>query len=99
MNNQNAKKEKKYKGISGAFTYPLANKEILLENNKFAKYSLEELKEIFDRYRFFCTNGYTPEDVELDKVRKELCEEIPYGVVVMQNQLLTAIAVKTFLDD
>lgn len=97
MDNQN--QEFKYEPIPGFKAHPLADKETLLEGNKFAKYSLEELKELFDQYRFFFTNGYTPKGTELERIREELCNEISYGATAMQTQLLIAIAVKTFWND
>lgn len=95
MSNQ----EFKYEGIPGIELRPLATKEMFLEENKFANFSLEELKEIFDQYRFFCSNGYTPKNTKLDEIREEICKEIPFGVTAMQTQLLTAIVVKVFLGE
>lgn len=99
MSNTTEIQEFKYETIPGVELKPLTTKEMFLEENKFANFSLEELREIFDQYRFFCNNGYTPKNTELDKIREKICEEIPFGVTAMQMQLLTAIVVKWFWGD
>lgn len=86
-----------YTGISGQEVYPLMSKEELLEDNLFANFSTEELKELFNQYRFFCANGYTPKNTKLNEIRQELCSNISFGVTAMQLQLLLAIAVDYFM--
>lgn len=90
---------KTYKIALGFKDNGLATREDFLEENEFANCSKEELKELFDQFRFFCNNGYTPEGSELDEARKKICAKIPYGVVAMQTQLLEAIAVKFLMEN
>lgn len=86
-----------YAGIPGQEVHPLMSKEDLLDQNLFADFSTEELKELFNQYRFFCANGYTPKNTKLNEIRQELCSKIPFGTTTMQLQLLLAIAVDYFM--
>lgn len=88
-----------YTGIPGEKVRPLASKKELLDQNVFAGFSTEELKELFNQYRFFWTNACTPKDTKLNEIREELCSKYPHAVSLMQLELLVAIAVDYFMKE
>lgn len=68
--------------------------EELIDGNIFNKCTMDEIQELWDEYKFFCTNGYTREGTMLDRARAYLCSINPLGVILMEKMLLMAIAVR-----
>lgn len=79
--------------------YPLSDDEVL-KDNYFKNWSLNELKNLWIQLKFFYANGFTEDGSFLDKIREEFNQkcELGMGVIMLEKEYLTAVAVKSFCD-
>ncbi len=73
----------------------MSNKEIL-KNNKFADCNKESLERYWEELKNFYQNGWVSSDTALGKMRDAYCDEFPAGIIVMEQDLLRAIACSKF---
>lgn len=68
----------------------------LLDRNLFVVCDNDELLELWEALRVFYSNGYIPEDSPLEAYRQKYqsCNPIGLSLVVMEQDLLRAIAVR-----
>ena len=71
--------------------------EKILEGNKFADCTIEELHNYWNEMKdFFYNDGWISSDTPLGKMRDVYCNEFLTGVVVMEQDLMRAIVCKVF---
>ena len=73
-------------------------KEKILRGNLFSDCSEEELRQYWDAMKEFYRDGWITFGTKLGDMRDKYCEISPAGIVIMEQDLLRAIAVKVFED-
>ena len=72
------------------------DKEKILQNNLFSNCSEEELRQYWDEMKEFYRDGWIAFGTHLGDMRDKYCEKYPAGIVIMEQDLLIAIAIKMF---
>ena len=72
------------------------DKEKILQNNLFSDCSEEELRQYWDAMKEFYRDGWIAFGTKLGDMRDKYCEMYPAGIVIMEQDLLRAIAIKMF---
>ena len=72
------------------------DKEKILQNNLFSDCSEEELRQYWDEMKEFYRDGWIAFGTHLGDMRNKYCEKYPTGIVIMEQDLLRAIAIKMF---
>ena len=70
--------------------------EKILKGNLFADCSEEELRQYWDEMKEFYRDGWIAFGTHLGDMRDKYCDMYPAGIVIMEQDLLRAIAVKMF---
>lgn len=68
----------------------------ILKNNKFANCTIPELLFLWEGLKQFYEDGYCADDNPLTPYKNAHCNESPMGVTLTEQDLLRAIACKTF---
>lgn len=71
-------------------------KEKILANNLFANCSEKELSQYWDEMKEFYRDGWIQSNTALYKMRDAYCNKVPTGIVIMEQDLLRAIACMVF---
>ena len=74
------------------------DKEKILQCNLFADCSEEELRQYWDEMKEFYRDGWISSDTALGMMRDNYCNKYVAGVVIMEQDLLRAIACVAFDD-
>ena len=72
------------------------DKEKILQCNLFADCSEEELRQYWDQMKEFYRDGWIASWTTLGEMRDKYCDMYPAGIVIMEQDLLRAIAIKMF---
>ena len=70
------------------------DKEKILKGNLFSDCSEEELRQYWDAMKEFYRDGWIAFGTKLGDMRDKYCEIHPAGIVIMEQDLLRAIAIK-----
>ena len=72
------------------------DKEKILHNNLFASCSKKDLSQYWDEMKTFYRDGWISSDTALGMMRDNYCSKYAAGVVIMEQDLLRAIACVAF---
>lgn len=72
------------------------DKEEILNGNLFADCSEEELRQYWDQMKLFYRDVWIASGTALGEMRDKYCDMYPAGIVIMEQDLLRAIAIKMF---